>query len=198
EMDATDAKAWVRLVEEIGREEGRLDALALVHGVIARLLDTVTDETEEEWDRVIDTNLKGCWLGMRAVLPAMIAAGGGAIVCTTSGAALGGIPALAAYSASKGGLISLIRQAAIDYAAAGVRINGVAPGIIDTPMVASVPPEFAQAIVDQTPLGRLGRPDDVAAAIAFLCSDDAAFITGKILEVDGGLLTQAVTFSPGG
>jgi NAD(P)-dependent dehydrogenase (short-subunit alcohol dehydrogenase family) len=122
----------------------------------------------------------------------MLANGGGSIVCTTSGAALGGINGLAAYSASKGGLISLIRQAATDYAPAGVRINGVAPGIIQTPMLAAIPPEFAASIVKQTPLGRLGRPSDVAGVIAFLCSEDAAFLTGKIIEVDGGLVTQAV------
>ena len=128
EMDATDSAAWASLVEDVLAERGRIDSLVLVHGVTARQLDTVTDQTEEEWDFVLDVNLKGCWLGMRAVLPSMLANGGGSIVCTTSGAALGGINGLAAYSASKGGLISLIRQAATDYAPAGVRINGVAPG----------------------------------------------------------------------
>ena len=192
EMDATEAQAWKSLVDDVLAERGRIDSLVLVHGVTARQLDTVTDQTEEEWDFVLDVNLKGCWLGMRAVLPSMLANGGGSIVATTSGAAIGGINGLAAYASSKGGLISLIRQAAVDYAPAGVRINGVAPGIIDTPMVAAVPPEFAASVVKQTPLGRLGTPADVAGVIAFLISADAAFLTGKIIEVDGGLLSQAV------
>jgi NAD(P)-dependent dehydrogenase (short-subunit alcohol dehydrogenase family) len=192
EMDATEAEAWKSLVADVLAERGRIDSLVLVHGVTARQLDTVTDQTEEEWDFVLDVNLKACWLGMRAVLPSMLANGGGSVVCTTSGAALGGINGLAAYSASKGGLISLIRQAATDYAPAGVRINGVAPGIIQTPMLAAIPQEFADSIVKQTPLGRLGTPKDVAGVIAFLCSEDAAFLTGKIIEVDGGLVTQVV------
>lgn len=192
EMDCTESPAWASLVEDVLTERGRIDSLVLVHGVTARRLDTVTDQTEEEWDFVLDVNLKACWLGMRAVLPSMLTNGGGSIVCTTSGAALGGINGLAAYSASKGGLISLIRQAATDYAPAGVRVNGVAPGIIQTPMLAAIPQEFADSIVKQTPLGRLGQPRDVAGVIAFLCSEDAAFLTGKIIEVDGGLVTQAV------
>lgn len=192
EMDATDSEAWGRLVAQVVAERGRIDGLALVHGVLASVLDTVTDQTEEDWDRVLRTNLTACWLGMRAVLPTMLANGGGSIVATTSGAALGGIPGLAAYSASKGGLIGLVRQASVDYAFGGVRINAVAPGIVDTPMLASVPTEFADAVIRQTPLKRLGQPADVVNLIAFLCSDDSAFITGKIIEVDGGLLTQAV------
>lgn len=192
EMDATESEAWRSLVNDVIAERGRIHALALVHGVTSRQLDTVTDQTEDEWDFVLGVNLKGSWLGMRAVIPSMIAAGGGSIVSTTSGSAIGGINGLAAYASSKGALISLVKQAAVDYAPAGIRINGVAPGIIQTPMLAAIPQEFADSIVKQTPLGRLGQPEDVAAVIAFLCSKDAAFMTGKVLEVDGGLVSQAV------
>jgi NAD(P)-dependent dehydrogenase (short-subunit alcohol dehydrogenase family) len=189
EMDATDADAWAALVEGIG---GRVDVLAVVHGVLSRQVDTAADQTLEEWQRVLTVNLTGAWLGVRAVLPAMVAAGGGAIVLTTSGAAIGGINGLAAYSSSKGGLISLVQQAAIDYARAGVRVNGVAPGIVNTPMLGPMPPEFLAAVENQTPMGRLGRPEDIADAIRFLASDQASFVTGQILGVDGGLLAQAV------
>lgn len=192
EMDATDADAWAALVEGITAGGGRIDVLAVVHGVLSRQVDTAADQTPEEWHRVLTVNLTGCWLGIRAVLPAMIADGGGAIVVTTSGAAIGGINGLAAYSSSKGGLISLVQQVAIDYARAGVRVNGVAPGIVNTPMLGPMPPEFLGAVEAQTPMGRLGEPEDIAAAIRFLASDEASFVTGQILGVDGGLLAQAV------
>ncbi|MDA4105778.1 SDR family NAD(P)-dependent oxidoreductase [Mycolicibacterium holsaticum] len=188
-MDVRDAEAWTALVDRVGR----IDGLALVHGVVARERDTVLEIGLPEWERLHAVNCTGTWLGMRAVLPAMINAGGGAIVCTSSATAIGGTTGLAAYVASKGAVISLARQAAIEYARAGVRVNVVAPGVIDTRLVANAPPRFIESVRRSTPLGRAGSVDEVAAAIRFLISDDASFITGHVLPVDGGLLAQGVT-----
>lgn len=188
-MDVRDTEAWAALLDGIGRVHG----LALVHGVVAARRDTVLDESPEEWERVHSVNCTGTWLGMRAVLPAMIAAGGGSIVCTSSATAVGGTTGLAAYASSKGAVISLARQAAVEYAGAGVRVNVVAPGVIETPLTAGAPPRFIESVRRSTPLGRFGAPDEVAAAIRFLVSDEASFITGHVLAVDGGLLAQAVT-----
>lgn len=188
-MDVRDVDAWDKLVGTVGR----IDGLALVHGVVAGQRDTVIDVSPDEWERVHTVNCTGTWLGMRAVLPSMIAAGGGSIVCTSSATAVGATTGLATYASSKGAVISLARQAAIEYAAARVRVNVVAPGVIDTPLVANAPHHFIESVRDSTPLGRTGSPEEVAAAIRFLISDEASFITGHVLAVDGGLLAQAVT-----
>lgn len=188
-MDASDEAAWAALVEEITGQGGRIDALALVHGVLAQVLDTVLGQNVEQFARVLNINLTADWIAMKAVLPTMISQGGGSCVLVTSGAALGGIKGLAAYSASKGGVISLVKQSAIEYARQNIRINAVAPGIVETPMLAGAD-SFLDPVRNQTPMGRLGRPDDVAAGISFLASDDAGFITGQVLGIDGGLLSQ--------
>lgn len=188
-MDVRDANAW----DELVRLANRIDGLALVHGVVAARRDTVLDEVPEEWERVHSVNCTGTWLGMRAVLPTMIDAGGGSIVCTSSATAIGGATGLAAYASSKGAVISLARQAAVEYACAKVRVNVVAPGVIETPLVANAPRRFIESVRRSTPLGRAGSAEEVAAAIVFLISDEASFITGHVLPVDGGLLTQAVT-----
>lgn len=192
-MDASDGGAWAALVDELTGQGGRIDALALVHGVLAQVLDTVLDQDPEQFARVLNINLTADWIAMKAVLPTMISQGGGSCVLVTSAAALAGFKGLAAYSASKGGVIGLVKQSAIEYARQNIRINAVAPGLVDTPMLAAAD-SFRDPVAAQTPLGRLGRPEDLAAGISFLLSDDAAFITGQVLEIDGGLLAQgAVT-----
>lgn len=187
-MDVRDPDAWETLVATAGR----VDGLALVHGVVAARRDTVLDGDPEEWNRVHAVNCTGTWLGMRAALPSMIAAGGGSIVCTSSATAVGGATGLAAYASSKGAVISLARQAAVEYARARVRVNVVAPGVIETPLVANAPRRFIESVLRSTPLGRVGTVNEVAAAICFLASEEASFITGHVLSVDGGLLAQAV------
>lgn len=187
-MDVRDADGWDALVRQIGV----IDGLALVHGVVAAQRDTILDVSPEEWERVHTVNSTGTWLGMRAVLPGMINAGRGSIVCTSSATAVNGAPGLAAYASSKGAVISLARQAAVEYAAAGIRVNVVAPGVIETPLVANAPRRFIESVRRSTPMGRAGSAEEVAAAIRFLSSTEAGFITGQVLAVDGGLLAQSV------
>ena len=150
------------------------------------------ETAEEDWDRVLGVNLKGVFLMSRWVLPAMVRAGGGAVVNLGSISGLLGWPLYAAYAASKGGVIQLTRQMAVDYARFNIRVNCVCPGTTWTPLVERLfaqeaDPEAAKAtIAARHPLGRFARPEEIAEAILFLASEEASFITGAVLPVDGG------------
>jgi NAD(P)-dependent dehydrogenase (short-subunit alcohol dehydrogenase family) len=169
---------------------GRLDVLANVAGIL-RTAHT-HEHSLEVWDQVLAVNLTGTFLMCRAAIPAMLDHGGGAIVNTSSTAALAGHPWAAAYSASKGGVLALTKVLAVEYARAGIRANAVCPGSIDTPITgdfdfpAGADPKLVRRIMSITPPA---GPEVVAAAIAYLASDDARHVTGESLRVDGGTLS---------
>lgn len=147
------------------------------------------DIAEAEWNRIVDINLRGVFLCMKHEIPLMLETGGGAIVNTSSGAGVIGIAGQAAHAAAKHGVIGLTKSTALDYASANVCINAVCPGIIDTPMMdrfSGGTPEGRQRVIAQEPVGRMGRPDEIASAVLWLCSDSAAFTVGHALVVDGG------------
>jgi NAD(P)-dependent dehydrogenase (short-subunit alcohol dehydrogenase family) len=193
-VDVADPATVDAMVDAVICGSGRIDVLVNNAGVV---LDASLWETSlDDWGHVLAVNLSGVFYGCRAALPHMIAARRGAIVNTASDAGLVGWPRQAAYCASKGGVVQLTRAAALDAAPYGVRVNCVCPAFTDTPLVdawvlAQPDPAVArEAIAREQPLGRVGRPEEVAAAIAYLASDEAAFITGAALPVDGGVTAR--------
>lgn len=189
-LDVRDSGAWEALVKQVVSAHGGIDILASVAGVVAAATDTILDQTESDWQRIIDVDLKGVWLGMRAVMPQMIARGGGRIINVASLAGLIGLPNLSTYSAAKAGVIGMSRQAAVQYAGKGVNINVVCPGLIDTPMLGDITAEMRSAFATATPVGRMGRPEDIAASVVHFAGPGAAFITGQVLPIDGGWSSQ--------
>jgi NAD(P)-dependent dehydrogenase (short-subunit alcohol dehydrogenase family) len=148
---------------------------------------------EADFDRIVAINLRGTWLSMRAELEAMLKTGGGAIVNVSSTLGLRGSPFAAPSSASKHGVLGLTKTAALEYAQQGIRVNAVCPGAIDTPMMDETFerfPGFRETLTAYVPMGRMGGPEEVAGAIAWLCSDAASFVTGEALTVEGGLLSR--------
>jgi NAD(P)-dependent dehydrogenase (short-subunit alcohol dehydrogenase family) len=179
-----------RVVAAVLERFGRIDVLHSNAGVL--LPGSVLEATLDDWERTFAVNTRAAFLLARAVLPGMRAQGGGAIVFTASTAGLLGEAALAAYCASKAALVNLARQLAVDYSRDGVRINCVCPGWIDTgfndPFLQDVSSEELARLIDATvPLGRQGAPEEIAAVVAFLASDDASLVTGHALVADGGL-----------
>jgi 3-oxoacyl-[acyl-carrier protein] reductase len=144
--------------------------------------------SDEDWDAVLDANLKGAFHTIRTVIKGMMKRRAGRIINITSVVGLTGNKGQANYAASKAGLIGLSKSVAKEYASRGVLVNCIAPGFIETDMTAALPPEARAALLEQIALGRLGQPDDIAAAVLFLASDLAAYITGQVLVVDGGMV----------
>ena len=183
-LDVRDPGSNRALVEAAEREFGRLDASFLNAGILRR--GGVMDTTPEDFDALLAVNLKGVFLGMQAVAPAIERAGGGAIVVTASSVALRADAALLGYSASKHGLIGLVQSAAGDLASWKIRVNAICPGAVATSMV-SIDTSPGSPLANLHPLGRVAQPSEVGDLVTFLASDAAAFITGAAIPIDGGL-----------
>jgi dihydroanticapsin dehydrogenase len=188
--DVTSAADVSRAIEKIESEHGRIDVLFNNAGI--ELSRPLHQTSEQEWDRVLAVNLKGMFLVSKAVLPIMMGQKSGAIVNTSSISGILGWPAYAAYSTSKGGVIQLTRQMAVDYAPYNIRVNCICPGTTLTPLIERLfglekDPETAKhMIAARHPLGRFAQPEEIAQAVLFLASAEASFITGAALPVDGG------------
>ena len=167
---------------------GRLDYACNNAGtfVMGRLFEL----SEEEWDRTINANLKGIWLSLKYQIPIMLQQKRGVIVNMASISAIIGNSGVSIYSASKGGVVALTQSAAIEYAASGIRINAISPGVISTPMVDDIPTRLLEDIQSKHPIGRLGKPEEIANAVVWLCSDKASFVTGHNMVIDGGYTAQ--------
>ncbi|HET9085722.1 MAG TPA: SDR family NAD(P)-dependent oxidoreductase [Candidatus Limnocylindrales bacterium] len=193
-VDVTSDASVRDLADAVVAVHGRIDVLFTCAGVLAA--GSVTETSLEDWDRTIATNLTGPFLASRHVVPVMLANGGGAIVHMASTAGVVAEGGIAAYCASKGGVVMLARQMAVDYARSGIRVNVVCPGWIDTPFNdpaidrAGGRDALAPFIDVMVPMGRQGAPDEVADVVAFLVSDDARLMTGAVVVIDGGLTAQ--------
>lgn len=190
--DVSQSADVENVIAETVAHYGRLDCAFNNAGVEGNLVRTA-DVTEADFDRLIAVNLKGVWLCMKYELQQMVLQGNGIIVNTASVAGLTGAHSMAAYAASKHGVVGLTRTAAVEYARKGIRVNAVCPSVVRTPMVerafAALPP-FEQATIRNNPMRRLGRPEEVAETVVWLCSDAAAYINGAALPVDGGFTAQ--------
>jgi len=184
--EAEDVKGMVEIAIDT---YGKLDILYNNAGIVGAWVKT-EEYPEDSWEQVIAVNLKGVFLGMKYAIPAMLKCGGGSIISTASQAGDRGQPNIAAYSASKGGVLALSRATAIEYAAENIRVNSINPGIITTPMVMSVMesnPKAKEQFLSVVPQCRFGKPEEVAQAALFLASEESSHITGHTLVVDGGM-----------
>ena len=194
ETDVSRADNVLKMVKSVENDFGHLDVLCNNAGV--GLIRSVVESTEEEYDYVMDINSRGVFLCCKYSIPVMLEGAGGSVINIASVASFVGFPRDAAYCASKGAVLMLTRQLAVDYSQHGVRSNAICPGFIDTPQLQyyigeQENPEAALAeVASLHPIGRVGNPDEVAAAAVFLASDESSFITGASLVVDGGLLVQ--------
>jgi NAD(P)-dependent dehydrogenase (short-subunit alcohol dehydrogenase family) len=189
--DVAAAAQVEALVNQTVKKYGRLDCAANIAGIEGKWAVTIAEAAEDNFDRVLSVNLKGVWLCMKYEIAQMLKQGnGGAIVNLASAAGLVGTPGSAAYGASKHGVIGLTKTGALEYARHKIRVNAVCPGAIETPMLSRIfdaVPRHGARMGDIEPVGRLGRPEEIAAAVAWLCSDEASFVTGAAVPVDGGL-----------
>ncbi len=185
--DVSRAPEVEALIARCVEAYGRLDCAHNNAGVLGQPASTV-DCTEENWDRVMAVNLKGVWLCMKHEIAQMLRQGGGAVVNTSSTAGLVGFRNSPAYAASKAGVVLLTQVAALEYVQRGIRVNAVCPGQVDTPMVNSRPGFDTGRVVE--PIGRAGRPEEIAEAVVWLCSDAASYVTGCAMPVDGGYMAQ--------
>ncbi len=187
--DVSDDAQVAAMVDRTVTEFGRLDAAFNNAGVMARIAPTA-ESSREDWDRVIGINLRGVWSSMKYELRQMVRQAGGAIVNNASVGALTGNPGIGPYIASKHGVIGLTRTAALEYIKHGIRVNAVNPGLIDTQIARDVVNGDEQAyneIAKHVPIGRAGRPEEIASAVLWLCSPGASYVVGHALTVDGGM-----------
>ncbi len=184
-----DVKA---LVEKTVETYGKLDC-AFNNAGIHKVFASMADFTAADWEEMINVNLKSVWLCMKYEIPQMLKLGKGAIVNTSSAAGLVGAPSNPAYPASKHGVVGITKSTALEFARKGIRVNCVCPGPIRTGMnesLVAANPEMVKAMDQKVPMGRIGEPEEVAAAAMFLCSDEASYITGAALPVDGGIVAD--------
>jgi NAD(P)-dependent dehydrogenase (short-subunit alcohol dehydrogenase family) len=193
QVDVTSATQIEAMINKTVETYGRLDCAFNNAGISSGGQRAFTaDYPEERWHQVIAINLTGVWLCLKYEIPQMLQQGGGAIVNTASVAGLVGLPYASAYVASKHGVVGLTRTAALEYAKQGIRVNCVCPGYIETPMTEQGrnDPERMAHMLASEPIGRIGKPEEIAETVVWLCSDAASFVTGHTMTVDGGMVAQ--------
>jgi NAD(P)-dependent dehydrogenase (short-subunit alcohol dehydrogenase family) len=194
QVDVTSTSAVEAMISKTVETYGRLDCAHNNAGIAGRIRAPLHECPEDVWDQVLAINLKGVWLCMKYEIIQMLKQGSGAIVNTASIMGLvGSWSGTSAYNASKHGVVGLTKTAALEYARTGIRINAVCPGYIWTPLIEQAllsRPEMEEQIITRHPVGRMGRPEEIAEAVVWLCSDAASFVTGHTMTVDGGYVAQ--------
>ena len=187
--DVTSEDDLRALVEKTVKEYGGLD-YALNNAGFDEAETSLVEETSEAFDKIMNINVRGVWLCMKYEIPEMLRRGAGAIVNMSSGAGVIGIPQTPIYDASKHAVLGLTKSAALGYAKSGIRINAVAPGLVETDMIAGQSPQFRESLISMHPIGRLADPAEIANAVVWLLSDKASFVLGHTLLVDGGIVSR--------
>jgi NAD(P)-dependent dehydrogenase (short-subunit alcohol dehydrogenase family) len=187
--DVTSAEDWKRVADAVLAKHKHIDVLVNNAGIVF-CYSPIHETSLEDWDKVIAVNQKGTFLGMRAVIPAMLKQGGGSIINISSIWGVVGAPGVAPYQAAKGAVRTMTKNAAMTYAKNNIRANSIHPGIIWTPLIEAQDKAITDSIVADTPLGRLGRADEIAYGALFLASDESSFVTGVELPIDGGILAK--------
>jgi cyclopentanol dehydrogenase len=185
QLDVSNSDEWQEVVRHTVQTYGRLDMLVNNAGIAQR--GGLESTSIEDWDRVMDINVRGVFLGMKYAIPAMLQSGGGSVINVSSTSGIVGFPGGTAYHAAKGGVRLLTKVTAAEYARRGIRVNSIHPGIIETPMTDNMAPERLQLLLDRTPMGRKGTPMEIAYGVLFLASDESSFMTGAELVIDGGM-----------
>lgn len=187
-LQVSDEANWKRVVEEVLAEHGHIDVLVNNAGII--FYEPVHELSLDDWHKVVDVNQASVFLGMREVVPHMIAQGGGSIINVSSIWGNCAVSGAVAYHATKGAVRNMSKNAAITYAKENVRVNSLHPGFIWTPLTQSQDPDINDYVISQTPMGRAGQPHEIAAGAVFLAADESSFVTGSELIIDGGYLAQ--------
>ncbi|HEX7291318.1 MAG TPA: SDR family NAD(P)-dependent oxidoreductase [Conexibacter sp.] len=187
-LDVTDEESWNAVVSSILERHRRIDVLVNNAGIGAYA--PLHELTREEWDRIVGVNQLGTYLGIKTVVPSMLSHGLGSIINISSIFGSRAVAGIAAYHASKAAVIGITRNAAVTYATAGIRVNAILPGWIDTPAHQNQPKDLTRQFIGDTPMGRGGQPADVAWAAVYLAADESQYVTGVELPVDGGYLAR--------
>ena len=184
--DIADPAQVAAMAAECQRRYGRLDVLCNNAGIGSKPNTRIHEVSLEDWDRVMNTNLRGAFVVLKHTLPLMLASGGGAVVNMASIGSFRATPGSAPYITSKGGMLLLTRTAALEYVQDNIRVNAVCPGVTATEILSGIPQELKDMLVERVPMGRMGTPEEVASLTLFLCTDEASYITGAAYVIDGG------------
>ncbi len=185
QLDVANPDEWNEVVRHTVQTYNRFDILVNNAGIAQR--GGVEDTSVEDWDRTMDINAKGVFLGMKYAIPAMLQNGGGSVINISSTSGIVGFPGGTAYHSAKGAVRLLTKVAAAEYAKRGVRVNSIHPGFIETPMTDNMAASRMQSLLERTPMGRKGTPMEIAYGVLFLASDESSFMTGAELVIDGGM-----------
>jgi NAD(P)-dependent dehydrogenase (short-subunit alcohol dehydrogenase family) len=185
-LDVGSAEDWTEVVRFADDTLAGVDILVNNAGIISH--PPVTETTDDEWERVVGVNQRGVFLGMREAIPSMLRRGGGSIVNISSVWGVRFSPASLAYHATKAAVIAMTKSAALTHARDGIRVNAICPGPILTPMLAAEDPDAVRALLEVIPMGRGAEPDEVSRGVLYLASEDASFVTGAVLVIDGGMI----------